>query len=101
MIRQTAIKPLERQKKIMEGLKANNEMYKKDPYAQEFGISVAGTMTKLTGRILNPPSIEYKENGKDKNIVQINKSNPGKWFQGDRNTYLNGSEVESWAVLDM
>merc|ERR1712240_345493 len=58
-------------------------------------------MSKLTGRILDPPSIEYKDNGKDKNIVNINKSNPGKWFQGDKNKYLEGSKVENWAVLDM
>jgi len=100
MIRQTAVKPLDRQKKILEGLDKNNARYKNDPYANEFGISVSGTMTKLTGRILDPPSIEYKDNGKDKNIVTINKSNPGKWFQ-DRNTYLNGSEVGNWSVLDM
>merc|ERR1712240_112357 len=58
-------------------------------------------MSKLTGRILDPPSIEYKDNGKDKNVVNINKSNPGKWFQGDKNKYLEGSKVDNWAVLDM
>ena len=51
MIRQTAIKPLERQQKIKDGLIANNNMYKNDPYAKEFGISLAGTMTTLTGRV--------------------------------------------------
>eukprot|EP00092_Neocalanus_flemingeri_P072437 GFUD01089177.1.p1 GENE.GFUD01089177.1~~GFUD01089177.1.p1 ORF type:complete len:635 (+),score=195.98 GFUD01089177.1:285-1907(+) len=100
MIRQTAVKPLDRQKKIMEGLQRNNDKYKNDPYAKEFGISLSGTMTKLTGRILDPPSIEYRDNGKDKNIVNINKTNPGKWFQ-DKNTYLNGADVSNWAVLDM
>jgi len=101
MIRQTAVKPLDRQKKILESLDKNNARYKTDPYANEFGISVSGTMSKLTGRILDPPSIEYKDNGKDKNIVNINKSNPGKWFQGDKNKYLEGSKVDNWAVLDM
>jgi len=101
MIRQTAVKPLDRQKKILEGLDKNNARYKADPYANEFGISVSGTMSKLTGRILDPPCIEYKDNGTDKNVVNINKSNPGKWFQGDRNTYLDGSVVDNWAVLDM
>ena len=42
MIKQTAVKPLERQAKIMEGLKMNNNSYKKDPFANEFGISVSG-----------------------------------------------------------
>ena len=45
MIKQTAVKPLERQAKIMEGLKMNNNTYKKDPFANEFGISVSGEVS--------------------------------------------------------
>ena len=56
MIRATAVKPEDRQKKIIAGLKKNNAMYRDDPYAREFGISVAGEMAKLTGR---DPIIEY------------------------------------------
>jgi len=100
MIRQTAIKPLDRQKKIMEGLKANNKIYKEDPYAKEFGISISGTMTKLTGRILNPPSIEYKANDKQQNVVEIKKNNPGKWFM-EKQVFVDGVQVKNWALLDM
>ena len=100
MIKQTAVKPLERQAKIMEGLKMNNNSYKGDPFANEFGISVSGEMTKLTGRILDPPSLEYKEMGKKRNLVTIAKANPGSWRQ-DKNQYLDGCKVENWAILDM
>ena len=100
MIKQTAVKPLERQAKIMEGLKMNNKSYKRDPFANEFGISVSGEMTKLTGRILDPPSLEYKEMGKKRNLVTIAKANPGSWRQ-DKNQYLDGCKVENWAILDM
>ena len=100
MIKQTAVKPLERQAKIMEGLKMNNSSYKGDPFANEFGISVSGEMTKLTGRILDPPSLEYKEMGKKRNLVTIAKANPGSWRQ-DKNQYLDGCKVENWAILDM
>ena len=100
MIKQTAVKPLERQAKIMEGLKMNNKSYKGDPFANEFGISVSGEMTKLTGRILDPPSLEYKEMGKKRNLVTIAKANPGSWRQ-DKNQYLDGCKVENWAILDM
>ena len=100
MIKSTAVKPLERQTKILEGLRMSNAAYKKDPFAKEFGISVSGEMTKLTGRILEPPSLEYKETGKMRNIVTINKQNPGLWRQ-DRNQYLNGSSVDNWALLDL
>merc|ERR1719312_406750 len=51
-------------------------MYKNDPYAKEFGISLAGTMTKLTGRILDPPSIEYKPTPKINGQVKILPQNP-------------------------
>ena len=100
MIKQTAVKPLERQAKIMEGLKMNNNSYKGDPFANEFGISVSGEMTKLTGRILDPPSLEYKEMGKKRNLVTIAKANPGSWRQ-DKIQYLDGCKVENWAILDM
>merc|ERR1719192_2546642 len=53
-------------------------------------------MAKLTGRILNPPSIEYKQ----KNIVEINKNNPGKWFMNKQH-YVDGVSVKNWALLDM
>merc|ERR1719228_1238014 len=89
MIKQTAVKPLERQAKIMEGLKMNNDKYRKDPYANEFGISVSGEMTKLTGRILDPPALEYRETGKKRNLVTISKTNPGLWRQ-DRNQFTDG-----------
>ena len=49
-------------------------------------------MTKLTGRILEPPSLEYKEQGKKRNLVTINKANPGSWRQ-DKNQYLDGCKV--------
>jgi len=102
MIKQTAVKPLERQKKIIEGLDRNNAHFKNDPFANEFGISISGSMSKLSGRILDPPSIEYKklDGGKLSNVVTINKANPGKWFQ-DRNMYLDGKNVEKWAILDL
>ena len=100
MIRQTAIKPLERQQKIKDGLLANNQMYKTDPYAKEFGISLAGTMTRLTGRILDPPSIEYKTGPKMNGMVKILPQNPGKWFM-DKKQYVSGVTVNNWAFLNM
>ena len=70
MIKMTAIKPLDRQEKIKKGLMAANNMYKTDPYAKEFGISLAGTMTKLTGRILDAPSISYRQTEKSSGLVR-------------------------------
>ena len=46
----TAVKPEERQKKIIQGLKKNNDIFKNDPYAHEFGISIGREMATLKGR---------------------------------------------------
>ena len=51
-------------------------------------------MTKLTGRILEPPSLEYKELGKKRNLVTISKTNPGSWRQ-DKNQYLDGRKASA------
>ena len=96
MIRATAVKPEDRQKKILDGLKKNNAMYKNDPYAKEFGICVAGEMSKLTGRVLNAPIIEYGA-GKE---VKINDKQPGKWFQ-DKCHYVAGQKCTNWCLVDL
>ena len=96
MIRSTAVKPMDRQKKIIDGLKKNNDMYKNDPFAREFGINVSGKMASLTGRVLDAPVIEYS-GGK---VANINKSNPGKWFQ-DKNQYVLGQTANNWCLMDL
>ena len=96
MIRATAVKPEDRQKKIIEGLKKNNAMYRDDPFAREFGINVAGEMAKLTGRVLDAPIIEY-HGGKE---AKINKASPGKWFQ-DKQQYVSAASFTNWCVVDL
>eukprot|EP00092_Neocalanus_flemingeri_P034497 GFUD01037510.1.p1 GENE.GFUD01037510.1~~GFUD01037510.1.p1 ORF type:complete len:930 (+),score=334.94 GFUD01037510.1:83-2872(+) len=98
MIRTTAVTPWERQDRIMKGLQKNNSMYKKDPYAKEFGINVAGSMAQLTGRLLPPPTIAY-DKGKQ---VKIASHNPGKWVQrSQEHLYVSGMQMKYWAVLDL
>jgi len=98
MIRHTAVPPLKRQERILKELQRNNNMYKSDPYAKEFGINIAGNMAQVTGRILPPPSIEYSQ-GK---TVKISQQNPGKWVQRSQdNMYVEGSRLQYWAVLDL
>jgi len=97
MIRHTAVSPLERQKRIISELQKNNNMYSNDPFVKEFGINIAGNMAQLTGRILPPPSIQYKE----KKTVNIDKRNPGKWVQKSQDMYVLGTCLKYWAVLDL
>ena len=97
MIRHTAVSPMERQKMIKDELQRNNNMYKTDPYCKEFGINIAGTMAQLTGRLLPPPGIQYRQ-GKE---VAIAQQNPGKWVQRSQDMmYVSGSTLQYWAVLD-
>jgi len=60
MIRFTAVPPAERQKRIMENLRNMNDSFKKDPYATAFDITIDSQMTKISGRVLDPPVLGYK-----------------------------------------
>ena len=52
-------------------------------------------MAQLTGRLLRPPSIEYRQ-------VKISQQNPGKWVKRSQdNLYKSGMELGYWAVLDL
>ena len=97
MIRKTAITPFNRQKKILDDLKANNDMYKNDKFASEFNISMSGSLIQLTGRILNPPSIDYYGN----KTVVIDPKSPGSWRQTRNFSYVNGMSLNNWVVLDL
>ena len=97
MIKKTAITPFNRQKKILDDLKANNDMYKNDKFAAEFNISMSGSLIQLTGRILNPPSIDYNSN----KTVVIDPKSPGSWRQSRSFSYVNGMALNSWVVLDL
>ena len=47
MIKITAVKPHERFEKIRQNLQEQNEAFKNDPYAKEFGISVNDQPLKI------------------------------------------------------
>jgi len=99
MIRGTAAPPHKRREKILEGLQRNNQIYQNDPYCKEFGISFENQMAKVNGRILSPPTIQYK--GDEGMVVMIKQSHPGSWRTDERHKYVNGQKVENWAVLDL
>ena len=59
MIKITAVKPHERMEKIRQNLKERNNVFKNDPYANAFGISVSDQFSLIDARILKPPDLEY------------------------------------------
>ena len=58
--RLTAIPPEQRQKRILEHLKSLDNVFKDDLYVKGFGLSVQGSMTHVTGWVLEPPVLGYK-----------------------------------------
>ena len=46
---------------IKSDLKKNNNILKNDPYAEKFGVSIAGEFATLNARVLKPPSIGYSK----------------------------------------
>ena len=59
MIKITAVRPQERMEKIRQNLKERNNVFKNDPYANAFGISVSDQFLQIDARILKPPDLEY------------------------------------------
>ena len=59
MIKITAVRPQERMEKIRQNLKERNNVFKNDPYANAFGISVSDQFSQIDARILKPPDLEY------------------------------------------
>ena len=59
MIRITAVKPHKRMEKIRQNLLERNNVFKNDPYANAFGISVSDKFSLIDARILKPPILEY------------------------------------------
>lgn len=60
----------------------------------EFGIRVNETMEKVEGRVLTPPSLEYK-NGRE---IQVR---DGQW-RADREQFKQaGNSINNWAIVDL
>eukprot|EP00088_Acartia_fossae_P049385 TRINITY_DN5436_c0_g1_i1.p1 TRINITY_DN5436_c0_g1~~TRINITY_DN5436_c0_g1_i1.p1 ORF type:complete len:857 (-),score=211.64 TRINITY_DN5436_c0_g1_i1:190-2724(-) len=96
MIKGTAVKPHERRKRIIDGMKESTNFYKNDEHAKEFGISLDSKMLQVTGRLLNPPTIQYDQ-GKTCNI---NAASPGAWRTRDQR-YVEGQKIQKWAIMDL
>ena len=105
MIRAAAkMLPTKRRTIIEQNLKNLSNHYEKDPYANAFGLRVQDEMTKLDGRVLDPPSLKYK-NAEDKEI-EFKKVCQGNWLSGtvrdkDVLKFLKPMKLKYWGVLDL
>jgi len=95
MIRKTAVAPQERKKKIMAGLRESGNLFMNDEFAIEFGISFEQRMMQITGRVLDAPSIGYKNQAK----CHIDPKEPGVWRPRNLE-YRDGKSLKKWIFMD-
>ena len=100
MIGNTAKLPKERRATIERNLKNLSNCYEKDPYAKAFGLKVRNEMIKVEGRILDPPTLKYK------NVDEFRDVSNGKWRFGRRGDkivlkFLVPTNLKYWGVLDL
>ena len=104
VIKAAAKPPIERRATIEQNLRNFWDNYNRDPYAEAFGIRVSGEMMRVDGRILDPPSLTYKN--VDFKEVEFTEIYRGKWSSGtfqDWNAlkFLNPVDLKYWGVLDL
>uniref|UniRef100_A0A1Y1MI53 Uncharacterized protein n=1 Tax=Photinus pyralis TaxID=7054 RepID=A0A1Y1MI53_PHOPY len=86
MIKSAATSTIIRKQKIMDAVRQAN--YNSDPCATEFSISVNADFTEVPARILEPPSIRYKNSS-----VKVQE---GKWGAGK---FCTSNQLQNWTVL--
>ncbi|KAF8776763.1 Protein argonaute-3 like protein [Argiope bruennichi] len=89
MIKFTARPPKTRFSEIQDIL--HKAKFNRDPYLQEFGMSVASRSLSLTGRVLEAPNVRYQ------NETSV-KPNNGSWDMRDKQ-YFRGAEINSWVLF--
>jgi len=114
MIRQTAVTPQDRKKRIENSLKDISNTFKDDPYAKEFGLSIEGVMSKISARVYDPPALAYRDmnivpnpSRKDSDVIEFNIQKPGgKWDmqrgpRGSKLSFIDNKHLTKWAILDL
>ncbi|XP_014259236.1 protein argonaute-2-like isoform X1 [Cimex lectularius] len=89
MVRAAAVPAYERKKKIEASIRTVS--FNTDPYIQEFGLSVSSEFTKVPARVLDPPTLEYKEQ-------QSVRVSSGVWRSGK---FLKPCNLEHWYIYSV
>ena len=104
MIKAAVKLPIERQANIEQSMRNLWDNYNRDPYAKAFGTRVSGEMMRVDGRILDHPSLIYKNvdfKGLEFTNVYRGKWSPGTFEDGNELKLLNSMDLKYWAVLDL
>lgn len=90
MIKATARSAPDREREINNLVRKAD--FNKDPYVQEFGLSIAHTMMEVRGRVLPPPKLQY--GGRTKALAL---PNSGVWDMRGKQ-FHTGVEIRIWAI---
>ena len=88
MIKKSATSTDIRKQKIMKSL--DEVRYNNDPCIREFGFSVNNQFERLDARVLEPPTLKYK------NDATV-KPSRGVW-RADRHKFLVGATIRQWTI---
>ena len=66
MCAKTCTRPTDRQRRITERAKLNN--YSEDPFLHAFRVQCSPQLVQVTGRILEPPKVQYGDSGVNRQI---------------------------------
>ncbi|KAL3535803.1 hypothetical protein ACH5RR_004264 [Cinchona calisaya] len=86
-------RPQEQEMDIMQTIQQN--AYKQDPLAKEFGITIDEKLASVEARVLPAPWLKYHDTGKEKEYLpQL-----GQWNMINKKV-INGSTVNYWACIN-
>ncbi|AQK95703.1 argonaute1 [Zea mays] len=93
LLKVTCQRPQAREKDILETVYHN--AYSKDPYAQEFGITIDERLASVEARVLPPPRLKYHDSGRERDVLP----KIGQWNMMNKKM-VNGGRVSSWACIN-
>ncbi|VVB07350.1 unnamed protein product [Arabis nemorensis] len=90
LVEKSRQKPLERIKTLNDAM--GTYCYDEDPFLAGCGISIEKQMTRVEGRVLNPPMLKF---GKNEDFLPCN----GRWNFNNK-MLLKPSVIKSWAIVN-
>lgn len=103
MIKCAATKPDKRRDGAVAATRRAN--HNQDPVCKDFGVSVQPGLVQGEGRVLPPPSMEYRVPGGSVQAPKYTRVAPregaGSWQMGNRDLLRFGCQMYSWAIINI
>ncbi|KAK1296650.1 Protein argonaute MEL1 [Acorus calamus] len=93
ILKATCVRPHDREMNIIKVVDQNQ--FKNDEYAVEFGMKIMDGLTSLEARVLQPPMLRYNQTGKESTC----RPSVGQWNLIQKKM-VNGGRVDTWACIN-